>query len=88
MGDLRRENAGFSLKCGICKEITRGFRIHGGFANRKSVIFGLNGVFAKRKRVIFGPVAVHASGLTYIQPEQSLLKRTVERTLRSRASSS
>ena len=35
MGDLRRENAWFSLKWGILEEKTRDFRLNGGFAKRK-----------------------------------------------------
>ena len=49
MGDLRRENARFSLKCRISKEKTRDFFFNGGFEKRKHVIFALNGGFSKRK---------------------------------------
>ena len=55
MGDLRRENAWFSLKSGILEEKACViFGLNGGFAKRNHVIFGLNGGFAKRKDVIFG----------------------------------
>ena len=35
MGDLRRENAWFSLKWGISEEKTRDFRLNGGFAKTR-----------------------------------------------------
>ena len=35
MGDLRRENVWFSLKCWILKEKTRDFRLNVGFSKRK-----------------------------------------------------
>ena len=53
MRDLRRENAGFSHKCGICKEKTHDFRVKWGICEEKTRDFCLNGGFAKRKRVIF-----------------------------------
>jgi len=39
MGDLRRENARFLLKWGICGEKMPDFRLNGGFSKRKRVIF-------------------------------------------------
>ena len=53
MRDLRRENAGFSLKWGICKEKTRDFRVKCGIGLEKTRDFRINGGFEKRKRVIF-----------------------------------
>ena len=38
MGDLRRENACYSLKLMILKEKTRDFHLNGGFAKGKCVI--------------------------------------------------
>ena len=52
MGDLRRENAWFSLKWAVLEEKTRDFPLNGGFVNRKHD-FRLNVGFAKRKHVIF-----------------------------------
>ena len=61
MGDLRRENAWFSLKWGILEEKTRDFRLNGGFAKtrdfrvkwgiseEKTRDFHLNGGFATIK---------------------------------------
>ena len=67
MGDLRRENACFSLKWGICeekmrdfqvkwgicKEKTRDFRVKWKIPEEKTRDFCLNGGFVKRKRVFF-----------------------------------
>ena len=36
LGDLRRENACFSHKWGICKEKTHHFRINAGFSREKA----------------------------------------------------
>ena len=54
MGDLRRENAWFSVKWGICEEKMLDFRLNGGLAKRKRVILAVNGGLSKRKRVILG----------------------------------
>ena len=51
MGDLRRENACFSLKWGTCEEKTCDFRLNGGF--EKACDFRLNVGFSKRKLVVF-----------------------------------
>ena len=64
MGDLRRENALFSLKWGTCKENTRHFALNVGFSKRKRDFrinvgfektrdFRLSVGFSERKRVIF-----------------------------------
>ena len=53
MGDLRRENAGFSLKCGISEENTRDFRVKWGILEEKTRDFCITGGFAKRKRVFY-----------------------------------
>jgi len=53
MGDLRRENACFSLKWGICEEKTRDFRVKWKIPEEKTRDFCLNGGFVKRKRVFF-----------------------------------
>ena len=54
MGDLRRENARFLLKWGICEEKMRDFRVKWGVCEEKTRDFRLNEGFANRKRVIFG----------------------------------
>ena len=58
MGYLRRGNARFLHKWGICKEKTRDFRFNGGCSKRKRD-FRLNGGFAKRKRMIFSSRILH-----------------------------
>ena len=54
MGDLRRENARFSLKWGISEEKTRDLWLKCGIIEEETRDFRLNGGFSKRKRVIFG----------------------------------
>ena len=53
MCDLRKENACFSHKWGICVEKTRDFQVKWGISEEKTRDFRLNGVFEKRKFVIF-----------------------------------
>ena len=75
MGDLRRGNAWFSLKCGILEEKTRDFRLNMEFPKRKHDFrvkwgileektrdFRLNGGFSKRKRVNCGLNGGYAKG--------------------------
>ena len=53
MGELRRENACFSLKWGILGEKTRDFRVKWKIPEEKTRDFCLNEEFAKRIRGIF-----------------------------------
>ena len=49
MGDLRRENAWFSLKWGISEEKTRDFQVKWGISEEKTRDFRLNGGFEKTR---------------------------------------
>ena len=50
MGDLRRENAWFSLKWGILEEKTRDFRLNGGFLKRKRDLWLKWGILEEKTR--------------------------------------
>ena len=52
MGDLRRENACYLLKCGILEDKTLDIRLNGGFPKRKRVIFA-EMVVLRRKNARF-----------------------------------